>query len=292
MWIDYYDALGVGLDCSTEDVKNAFKKLVLKNHPDKAASLAKARGCEAPTQDELSERMRYLQEAREVLEDEERRKRYNTFGIDIGKENTESEVIQIGFTMVVLPVALFLLVTVVCRFALWLLAYSWIVYLLLFCGLVGVILFFSVFKRSLEDNAQFLLPLWVINAFCIVQWIVAGVILDALCILILSSQVTGSAFWFLESGWKVGCIALGVSLFVAWLVQGWWLYIIGFETVLVICLSIAALVAGCIVRLWIDQLQATQGQKVKEWRENMRSQRDRWVKEVEDLKKQVEKLSR
>jgi molecular chaperone DnaJ len=65
---DYYEILGVSKNSSKEDIKNAYRKLALQYHPDRN----KAHGAE--------EKFKEISEAYAVLSDEEKRKRYDTYG--------------------------------------------------------------------------------------------------------------------------------------------------------------------------------------------------------------------
>ncbi|MCL4379102.1 MAG: DnaJ domain-containing protein [Candidatus Marsarchaeota archaeon] len=65
---DYYDILGISRNASAAEIKNAFRKLVLKYHPD----LNKDKQTE--------EKMKELNEAYAVLSDPEKRRQYDTFG--------------------------------------------------------------------------------------------------------------------------------------------------------------------------------------------------------------------
>lgn len=65
---DYYETLGVPKNSSKEDIKNAYRKLALQYHPDRN----KAYGAE--------EKFKEISEAYAVLSDEEKRKRYDTYG--------------------------------------------------------------------------------------------------------------------------------------------------------------------------------------------------------------------
>src|SRR2546425_1562151 len=65
---DYYETLGVPKNASKEDIKNSYRKLALQYHPDRN----KAHGAE--------EKFKEISEAYAVLSDEEKRKRYDTYG--------------------------------------------------------------------------------------------------------------------------------------------------------------------------------------------------------------------
>ena len=65
---DYYDALGVSRDASTEDIRRAYRKLARENHPD----VNKEPGAE--------DRFKEIAEAYEVLRDPEKRERYDRLG--------------------------------------------------------------------------------------------------------------------------------------------------------------------------------------------------------------------
>lgn len=66
---DYYDVLGVSRSASAEEIKRAYRKLALENHPDRN-----------PDNPEAEQRFKEAAEAYEVLRDPERRSRYDQFG--------------------------------------------------------------------------------------------------------------------------------------------------------------------------------------------------------------------
>lgn len=66
---DYYDILGVKKDTSQQDIKKAYRKLAKKYHPDMNKN-----------NKEAEEKFKEINEAFEVLGDEEKRKKYDTFG--------------------------------------------------------------------------------------------------------------------------------------------------------------------------------------------------------------------
>ena len=65
---DYYEVLGVPRDATPENVKKAFRKLAMKYHPDRNNS------------GDASEQFKAVNEAYEVLSDQERRAMYDRFG--------------------------------------------------------------------------------------------------------------------------------------------------------------------------------------------------------------------
>jgi molecular chaperone DnaJ len=65
---DYYDVLGIQRSASKEEIKNSYRKLALQYHPDRN----KSSGAE--------EKFKEISEAYAVLSDDEKRKRYDTYG--------------------------------------------------------------------------------------------------------------------------------------------------------------------------------------------------------------------
>jgi molecular chaperone DnaJ len=63
---NYYDTLGVTKDATQEEIKNKFRELAKKTHPDK-------------TKEDSEEAMVELNKAYEVLSDEERREKYDKY---------------------------------------------------------------------------------------------------------------------------------------------------------------------------------------------------------------------
>ncbi|MBP86996.1 MAG: molecular chaperone DnaJ [Planctomycetaceae bacterium] len=66
---DYYEVLGVSRSASDKEIANAYRKLALKNHPDAN-----------PDNEEATERFKEAAEAYEVLNDPEKRSRYDQYG--------------------------------------------------------------------------------------------------------------------------------------------------------------------------------------------------------------------
>ena len=66
---DYYEILGVSRDASVDDIKKAYRKLAKQHHPDVNED-----------KDGSAERFKEACEAYAVLSDEDKRRRYDTFG--------------------------------------------------------------------------------------------------------------------------------------------------------------------------------------------------------------------
>lgn len=67
---DYYDVLGVAKGATPDEIKKAYRKLALKFHPDKN-----------PGDPAAEERFKEATEAYEILRDDEKRGRYDQFGL-------------------------------------------------------------------------------------------------------------------------------------------------------------------------------------------------------------------
>jgi curved DNA-binding protein len=68
-FIDYYQVLGVPKTAAEKDIKNAYRKLARKYHPDLN-----------PNDKEANKKFQQLNEANEVLSDPEKRKKYDQYG--------------------------------------------------------------------------------------------------------------------------------------------------------------------------------------------------------------------
>ena len=64
---EFYDILGVSKNTSESDIKKAWKKLALKEHPDKGGD---------------PEKFKKIQSAYEVLSDADKRKIYDQYGLE------------------------------------------------------------------------------------------------------------------------------------------------------------------------------------------------------------------
>src|ERR1043165_3384150 len=70
-YIDYYKVLGLEKTATEADVKNAYRKLARKHHPDLN-----------PNDKEANKKFQQVNEANEVLSDPEKRKKYDQYGKD------------------------------------------------------------------------------------------------------------------------------------------------------------------------------------------------------------------
>ena len=68
---DYYEVLGVSKDADAKEIKKAYRKLAMKYHPDKN-----------PGDKAAEEKFKEINEAYEVLSDENKRNTYDRFGHD------------------------------------------------------------------------------------------------------------------------------------------------------------------------------------------------------------------
>jgi molecular chaperone DnaJ len=66
---DFYEMLGVGRDASADDIKKAFRKLAMQCHPDRH-----------PGDKQAEQRFKDINEAYDVLKDEQKRAAYDRFG--------------------------------------------------------------------------------------------------------------------------------------------------------------------------------------------------------------------
>jgi curved DNA-binding protein len=70
-FVDYYKLLGIDKTATSKDVKNAFRKLARKYHPDLN-----------PNDKDAKRKFQQINEANEVLSDPEKRKKYDQYGKD------------------------------------------------------------------------------------------------------------------------------------------------------------------------------------------------------------------
>lgn len=85
---NYYEVLGVSETATPNEIKNAYRKLALKWHPDKWVNKI------SQEREEAKEKMQEINKVFEILGDEELRKKYDLFGeveFDSGGYDYEAE---------------------------------------------------------------------------------------------------------------------------------------------------------------------------------------------------------
>merc|ERR1740121_2628812 len=138
-----------------------------------------------------------------------------------------------------------------------------------------------------QEGTPYLLGAGIVFAVVLVCW-VWQLLADAVGVFYLAAEVLDVTM-FIEN-WKIGLGAAAVSFFLAWLVRGWWMWIIGAEIGIAVVMLIALTVASGLMGLWIESVKTQHGDKLKEWRLSMRKQRKALQDEVEGLKKRVQDL--
>ena len=76
---DYYKTLGIDQNASQDDIKRAYRKMAMKYHPDRNAD-----------NPEAEKRFKEVNEANDVLFDEEKRAAYDRFGHAAFEQNGQS----------------------------------------------------------------------------------------------------------------------------------------------------------------------------------------------------------
>jgi len=265
----------------------------LQHHPDKQLAAGNAAGGTnggGIASKDKDAKFIEIKQAQEVLSDAERKKVYDTFGIDLGEERPEMEVWTIGMTTLLGPMGTFVLKTVVARLAVWLVGFGFISGLLLLIGVVVLILYAVNFKRgefqirSPDVGQPICICIGLIDVVVALGWF-WPVLADTASVVYLASEIVGLST--MMQGGKVGVVSVLISGFLAWLVSGWWWWVLGLEILLTISTLAALTVAAGIFRLWMDGVQLRRGDKLKEWRVGMRKTRKKLTDEVAELKRKL-----
>jgi len=274
--IDAYDALNLPPDCKQEEVKKAYHRMSLQYHPDKVGGSREA-----------EERFKEISDANEILKDADRRKVYDTFGIDLGAP--EMEVFNLTFSTLCAPTGLCLLKTVIARLVLWIIDFVWIGRLLMLLGLVCLGLFLGDVKmgddlsgRKPEAVAIFGNVL-VIDAIVFLNWL-WPLLADGAAVFYLAMETLGLIVLLAEGGWKIGVGGYVVALIIARLLRGWWFWIVGLEVLALGVLFLSAVLISGIMRMWMDTVQQQHGEKLRAQRLALRAERQKKDEEIQQLK--------
>lgn len=284
--IDAYDVLGLDFEAEGEEIKKAYRRLSLLHHPDKVQT---GQGCV----DEANERFNEIKVARDTLLDPERRKVHDTFGMDLGEERPEMEVWNIGMQSMLSPVGHFALKTVVMRLAIWIAGVWFIGWMILLAGVIaGLLWAMKAEIKGISARSKDVEPILGGVAIAVVVVVVTWVwqqLADTVGVMYLVSETILDVAMLVET-WKMIAAVIGASFFFAWLVRGWWFWIIGLLVGFAAVAFIAIIMASELTRLWIDSVKSQHGQRLKSWRIRLRHNRKKLQDEVADLKKRVQEL--
>ena len=78
--MDYYKILEIDKNSTNEEIKKAYRKLIIKWHPDKNSN----------NKEEAEQKFRNISEAYNVLRDKNKRQIYDTFGVSSFRTNTQN----------------------------------------------------------------------------------------------------------------------------------------------------------------------------------------------------------
>ncbi|CAA6664205.1 unnamed protein product [Spirodela intermedia] len=81
---DLYAVLGLKKECSTADLRSAYKRLALRWHPDRCSAAGSGRSA-----DEAKSKFQAIQEAYSVLSDASKRSRYDVGGFHGGEDDAD-----------------------------------------------------------------------------------------------------------------------------------------------------------------------------------------------------------
>jgi len=281
--IDAYDVLGLVPTATDDEIKKAFKVMSLRYHPDKlqasGASLVDA-----------NERFNDIKVAKDILQDSARRKIYDTFGLDLGQEPPENEFWTIGWNTLLMSIGSVTLRTLVFRLALWLIGFWWLAFLLILAGVVVAGLYaadfnYGEFRVRSEEAIPILINVGVIDAVVVLYWL-WPLLADTAGLLYLVVEVVGLEI-FLES-WKHLAGVAAVCFFIAWLIQNWWMWILGLEVAFSVVVLLSLLIAVSLMKLWLDGMEQQQVEKLRSWRLDMRKKRKDLEDEVAELRQKVQ----
>lgn len=79
---DYYKILGISKDASAEEIKKAYRQKMRENHPDKVKQQMKKEGQKELSDEDIETRVAEINNAYEILSDEEKRANYDRHGED------------------------------------------------------------------------------------------------------------------------------------------------------------------------------------------------------------------
>jgi len=284
--IDAYDVLGIGPDADADEVKKAFRRMSLQHHPDKVRTSGDG------SAEDANARFNEIKLAHDILQEPERRKIYDTFGIDLGAERPETEVWTIGLSSLASPLGFIILKTFLMRAILWILSFVYVGYAILLVGVVTAILRAVNFRYGDialcdPDALPMLLTIGLTVAMVLVIW-VWQLLAEAVGIFYLVSEIIPLAM--LVENWKISVVAGLASLFLAWLFQGWWFWIIILEIAAVVVVLICLAIACGLMGLWIEGLKTQHGDALKESRLRLRRHRKALKDEIAELKRKVQEL--
>lgn len=257
----YYETLGVPHDAPEASIKTAYRKLSAKHHPDKGGD---------------EEKFKKLSEAYTVLSDEDKRKKYDTLGINMSGDNSADAMDQLSGLV---DISHFLRMALIWAVHLFI-QYSWLRWALVTvtAGFGAHTLYTT--RQQPRDANQLL----------------SAVLMAALSVVVFFSTnwwvrwVLGAAqiYVLFLSGWPYWKSMIAVSVVLAWWLDGsaWWYF---YGVVLVVLAKIVLWLVAQLSRVMVEEQLKQYCEKIKHHVVQLRRDNQVLQKKLERVEEQLSK---
>jgi hypothetical protein len=272
--MDAYDTMELPLDADEDAIKKAFKKLAILHHPDKNQG----------KEEEADAKFIKVKAAYDILSVKERKKIYDTLGLDIGETTPDDFLWTTGGREVLIPILKFLWWVFIALVGSWIVDTRFIWYLVL---LLGAALGFMSFSGKLEKASVNGLGQNLAAAVVVIgirRWLVSHIVEAAFLFLcglaVIPVPMTVK---------QLGALGLG-SFVVGYFTNLWYIMYLGIFVLLLAALTLLGM--AMFWHMFLEMIGDSAKKQVKDMRLAVRAERTRAEKaeaEVTRLKEALRK---